>query len=199
MQDLISRCILAYQSIGLNAMALTSDMGSNNKAMWRELNVSVTRHERKTSFTYSLNTIHVIADVPHLLKNLRSATLSRPVILPQSICIREALVTRHVSTGCIKYLWEKETSGETSIRSLHHLTKEHLYPSQYQKMNVATAVQLFSKATAAPIEKEVHLRILNKQCLATAFWMRLIDDWFSIMTSRSLGTSITLNNREKKF
>lgn len=96
-------------------------------------------------------------------------------------------------------MWQEEIDGKTSLRSLHHLNREHLHPNSREKMNVGTAVQFFSKTTAGAIEKAVHLEKLNKECLTTAFWIRLIDDWFTIMTSRSLETSITLINRERKF
>ena len=198
MFDLISRCILACQQIGLIVKAIVSDMGSNNKALWKELDVGVTKHERKTSFL-SPDTTYVVADVPHLLKNLRTTTLSRPLILPKFVCTREGLSSRHVTTGCIKDLWISETSSETSLRSLHHLSKEHLFPTQYGKMSVAVAVQLFSTKTAAALEKSVRLRVLNDNVLTTAWWIRFIQQWFSIMTARHIVKGITINNKNEKF
>ena len=104
MRNLIFRCIDSCQKIGLIVKAVVSDMGSTNKAMWKELNVGVTRQERQTSFVHS-ETVYTFADVPHLIKNLRSAALSGHLILPEFVCIREGSSTRCVTAGSIKYLW----------------------------------------------------------------------------------------------
>ena len=87
MKRVVFETIKAARDIGLKIRASTSDMGSCNKAMWSTLGVSVTRSERKTYYVTdeSDENIHVIADVPHLIKNMRSAFLSRNIILPETI------------------------------------------------------------------------------------------------------------------
>lgn len=155
MKELVGTTIEAVRKIGLHVKASVSDMGSNNKAMWKSFGVCVSRDRRNTSFTVGENSdpIHSIADVPHLLKNMRNAILSKILILPEDICAKENLPPRHVSSGYIKQLWISEINSATSLRSLHHLNKNHLFPSHFSSMNVALAVQFFSPKTACSFRK----------------------------------------------
>ena len=70
MKNLLINTIEACRSVGLRIKAVVSDMGSNNKALWKAVDIKVNRLERQTSFTYNdQDKIHVMADVPHLIKN----------------------------------------------------------------------------------------------------------------------------------
>ena len=72
MKRAVFETIKTAREIGLKIRASTSDMGSCNKAMWSTLGVSVTRSERITSYVTdeSDENIHLIADVPHLIKKI---------------------------------------------------------------------------------------------------------------------------------
>ena len=199
MKYLVDKCIETCKELGLTVKAVVSDMGSNNRAMWKELNVNVSRNSRSTAYSTEDGDIHVIADVPHLLKNLRSATLSRPLEIPAEICESQGLPTKIVSSGYIKNLWIKEINDDTSLRSLHHLNKDHLFPSHFSTMNVATAVQFFSVTTAAALEKAVQFKKIDKNALTTAWWIRLVQEWFEMMTARHVKKGITEKNRHVKL
>lgn len=200
MKRLALSTVQAATGVGLKVKAIVSDMGSNNKALWNALGVNVTRSDRNTSFTADdKETIHVFADAPHLLKNIRSAFLSHVITLPEDICKEHDLPSKNVSSSYVKELWEMEKNSKDGLRSLHHLHKEHLFPSHFSKMNVATAVQLFSLKTAAALEKGVRLRQIHKDALTTAWWIRVMYEWFNIMSARHRKKSITLRNKERKF
>jgi MarR-like DNA-binding transcriptional regulator SgrR of sgrS sRNA len=115
---------------------------------------------------------------------MQCALLSRILILPDEICVKENLPSKHISSGYIKKLWISEINSDKSLRSLHHLNKDHLFPSHFSLMNVAKAVQLFSIKTAAALEKAVHLRQISKEALTTAWFVRFINEWFILMTAR---------------
>jgi hypothetical protein len=64
--DIITRCF----QIGLNVIAVNSDMGSANRAMWKKLGVLSTRDNIVNSFCHPCtpsDSVVVLADVPHLM------------------------------------------------------------------------------------------------------------------------------------
>ena len=200
MRCFINHTISAAQSIGLKVRASVSDMGSSNKAMWNALGVCVSKDKRQTFYTLdNCDIIHCVADVPHLLKNMRSAFLSTMIVLPSYVCRENNLPSPNVSSGYVKQLWISQIKSTSSLRSLQHLNKAHLFPSHFQTMNVATAVQLFSIKTAAAIEEAVQFKQIDECAKTTAWWIRKVCDWFSIMTARDRKSSITLRNKGEKY
>jgi hypothetical protein len=155
--------------------------------------------KRQTICEIESKNIHVFADIPHLLKNLRNAFLSRIIILPQQICDNNDLPTNQIPSGYIKQLWISEIESDSSLRSLFHLNKAHLFPTHYNSMNVALAVQLFSVKTAAALEKAVSLKQIGKAALATAWFLRLVNQWFTMVTARHVKVGITQKNKEEKI
>lgn len=199
MKKVISETIDAARNIGLKVRASTSDMGPSNKAAWSSLGVCVSRNVRQTSYHLGVEEVHTVADVPHLIKNMRKAFLTHILILPQTVCVDHDLPSVQVSSGFLKELWISEISSDSTLRSLHHLNRCHLFPTHFTSMNVATAVQLFSIKTAAAIEKAVSLKQVAKEALTTAWWIRFIAQWFEIMTARQRKQAITKRNQEKKI
>lgn len=51
---------------------------------------------------------------------------------------------------------------DTSLHSLRHFNKGHIFPSHFELMNVETSIQLFSVKTAAAT---VHIKVLAKEAL----------------------------------
>jgi len=78
--DIVNFVIVKAAEIDLNVVSLTNDMGGGNRAMWRSLGVQCGR------FTETLNkfsnpsssskSVYVLADVLHLLKNLRNRLIN---------------------------------------------------------------------------------------------------------------------------
>lgn len=200
MKHLICKTIAATASVGLRVRVVVSDMGSSNRAMWNTFGITVSKHEIKNYFKDDNgNNIYVMSDVPHLIKSIKNASLTQAIKIPIEVCLRESLPSELVSFGFIKELWISEINSPSSLCSLHHLSRNHLFPSQFAKMNVATAVQLFSPKTVVALEKAVSLKQLNSSALTTAWWVRLINEWFQVMTARTRKKAITLRNCTKKI
>ncbi|KFM74233.1 hypothetical protein X975_08991, partial [Stegodyphus mimosarum] len=161
-------------------------MGSSNRALWSLLDVSVSRTHRKTSYNIRGPDvfIHSIADVPHLIKNRRSVFLSNILILPEELHQQHGLPSRIMSSVYVKQHWSSEIESDAALRSLHHLNRNHLFPTHFSLMNVAYAVQLFSVKTASALEKAVILQQVAKGALTSARWIRLVAEWSTIMTAR---------------
>ena len=93
--EIINKC----KVIGITVKSVTSDMGSPNLAAWKNLGIKIGNDEKsKCSFECCENKIHVLADVPHLLKNLRNhITNGYKLILHNSIVQKHNLPSIIVS------------------------------------------------------------------------------------------------------
>ena len=86
--DLVQQIIQCCVNIGLNVVAIITDMGASNRAMWKKLGIISNRNSVVSSFHYpALNhRVSVLADVPHLVKKLRNHFVSgQPIKLPGDV------------------------------------------------------------------------------------------------------------------
>lgn len=200
-KQLIQRCIHFVESCGLNVVSVSSDMGSNNRAMWVSLGVEITQNENKRNNKFQMNghDIYITPDVCHLLKNLKNAVLNTIIYLPNALVVDEELPCNTVNGNYIIDLWNFEVDKSYELRSLHHLKRNDIEPNHYNKMNVGSAVRFFSVKTAAAIELAVSNKILPPEALTTAFFCRLIELWFSICSSKISKAGITCKNKDFKL
>lgn len=105
-----------------------------------------------------------------------------------------------VDGNLIETFWKIEIEGKREIRRLHHLKEEDIYPSDFDKMNVGAAVRFFSIKTAVALETALEEGNLPRNsAITTAWFIRRIAEWFSILTSRIRKTSITARNCDRKY
>jgi len=87
--DIVIRIIALCDSIGVNVLAVTSDMGSANRVMWKCLGVCSGRDVCTPSFPHPCNSqkaVYVFADVPHLVKKLRNHVVNgQDIVLPDDV------------------------------------------------------------------------------------------------------------------
>lgn len=175
-------------------------MGNENRSLWTDFGVSVHKEGlRCTHIRTSPNNIYFMADVCHLLKNLKAAKLNNFIELPKYYCEKNNLPSQRVDVSYVEVLRNGEVDKKKELRSLYHLNYEDLFPDNYQKMNVGAAVRFFSLKTAAAIEYAVEMNVLPKVALTKAHFIRLIESWFSLINSRLRKTSITKKNCEQKY
>lgn len=190
--DLIERSITRVEEFGLRVLGVTSDMGPSNQAYWKNVGVKIDKDGlRKNTMNIKNKNVCAIADVPHLLKNMKHAVMKGGIQLPNFFVQREKLPSNYVHGKYIKSLWEAETRAAKPLRLLHHLKRQDVYPDNFQKMHVGAAIRFFSTKTAAAIETGVHLKLLPVEALTTAKFIHIIEEWFTMMNSRSRKTSIT--------
>lgn len=74
-RELLYKIIECLHAVGFNVVAIVSDMGPTNMALWKSLNVTI----HQTSFLHPVTkkSLHVFADVPHLLKLIRNHILEQ--------------------------------------------------------------------------------------------------------------------------
>lgn len=200
MKQFIEECLSACRNAGLQVISYGSDMGPENRTLWNKLDVKVQRTgARQNYFRFNDSNVFVVPDVCHLLKNLKNAMLNKCITLPAPYCEKLDLPTRVVTGEHVKTLWKWETDNKKELRFLCHLKHEFLYPDNFQKMNVSAAINFFSIRTASALETAVKNNVLHKDALSTAHFIRIIHEWFSLLSSKLRKTSITKNNKETKY
>ena len=121
------------ESLGLSVVRLVTDNLSVNSAMFRQLSggtmMPVVPHPVDEE-----RDIFLSFDYCHIIKNVRSQLL------------------RHEYGTYIKQLHEEQYKANNTVKPVRFLSKKHVYPSSFEKMNVKRAVQVFSPPVTAALE-----------------------------------------------
>ncbi len=158
--------------IGIQIVAVVSDMGTKNVRLWNQLSVS---QSRPFFILPSGEKVNVFADVPHLLKLLRNHFLDQGYQLPNG--------TRFTKDDLLQLL-EKD-SGE--LRLCHKLKPIHFLCKGSQRQRVILAAQLFSHSVASA------LRLLFPQKEELANFIDLVNSCFDIFNARTLKSAHPLD------
>ena len=152
-QQIILEIIEKAASVGLHVSAVTSDMGSCNRAMWSTFGLATNRYVNVTHIQHPLDqakNLYFIADVPHVIKNLRTSFVNgNELELPENIVSSHNLSSNRVSLLPVKDLIEFQE--HLDIKLAPNLTKATIEPSHFQKMKVSSAMHLFSNSVSSGI------------------------------------------------
>lgn len=190
-KDRIVEIIAACESIGIKVHALISDMGSCNQAVWNRFGLRAGKGgQRSCSVQHPhdrTRRLYFLADVPHLLKNLRGhLTKNQTIYLPAKVVEENNLPTNKVSLAPIEEVIELEEGAEFKIAP--RLTKASISPKHFDKMKVGPAYTLFHHDTAAALRYYVEkgeLEELEAEAVTTAWFVDQVQKWFVMLTSRT--------------
>ena len=184
--DIVIRIIALCDSIGVNVLAVTSDMGSANRAMWKCLGVCSGRDVCTPSFPHPCNSekaVYVFADVPHLVKKLRNHVVNgQDIVLPDDVVNEFGLPCAVVSVEPLHVLVKYQANKD--LKPAPKLTEKHLQPSHFEKMKVSHAMAIFSKSVSAAIRLLVDGGVIHNSALTTAWFLETVNRWFDLMSSR---------------
>lgn len=199
--NFLLQCIDELEKCGLRVIVFSSDLDGRNKSFLNSMNISASQMGKCiNSFSFNKRDIFVIPDICHLLKNLKSSVLSQPVFLPSDYVEKHNLGDFNVVRGSyVIELWNHEVSNNMEKRLLHHLRREDVYPSNFDKMNVGAAVRFFSPKTASALQTATKMGILPPGAVATAQFILTMYEWFTIVSSQLRKTSITARNCDVKY
>ena len=172
LKDKIESNIEHCNALGLNVRAVTSDQGSNNRAAFKNLNIS----PETPSFKVNNKEIFVLYDAPHLIKSLRNMLMTRNLKTPDGT----------VSWDIIRQLYELD---QNSVRLCPKLTTKHIFPNAFEKMKVKYATQIFSHSVASAIltaVKSGKFSGCQESALATATFIEKINKLFDCLNSYCL-------------
>lgn len=146
LKDIILEIIKTSHKIGLHVIAVTSDMGSANRAMWRAFGISCTRNETAATTTHPFaeeRPLYFLADVPHLLKNIKAAFITGHVFtLPEEICRKAGLPSLQANIEPLRDL--ADFQKDRDLKPAPKLNSDLLHPSHFNKMKVSNATRVIS-------------------------------------------------------
>lgn len=130
--------ITKLHEIGYTVVAVTSDCGSSNVGVWKEMNVD----HNNPAFLHPVTQEEIVfmADVPHLLKLLRNWLLDTGFVLQNG---------EKISKSPLEALLKLKDNSE--VTAAHKLTELHLTCQRAQRQNVRLAAQLISHTTATAL------------------------------------------------
>jgi hypothetical protein len=197
--DIVSEIIVRCNGIGLNVAAVTSDMGSSNRAMWKKLGIVSGKDALVNCFAHPCvagTFVYVLADVPHLVKNLRNHIVNGQVItLPPHVVKQYSLPSDTVSVEPLKKLVDYQSDKD--LKPAPNLNAKHLQPSHFDKMKVSNALNVFSHSVSAALRLMVETENWDKSVLTTCWFIEVIDRWFNLMSSRYSVMALSLFDTEK--
>lgn len=162
-------------------------MGSSNQAMWKTFGIESKRDSLVSCIPHPVsgdNVLHFLADVPHVIKNLRNAFATHKVFtIADDICRKHNLHFNCIKLAHVLDLLEFQ-SGKDLKLAPNLSDKTVSSTGHFSKMNVANAMHLFSKSVSAALRYLVSKEGRSEEYLTTAWFIDTVDHWFDLMSSR---------------
>lgn len=187
MKPIVLDVIKQATDTGLHVLAVTSDMGTVNRAMWRSFGIICGKHCKtvnKIKHPSDDNKwLYFLADVPHLIKNIKAA-----LIRGHTFAMSPAIVQTYKLQSCsaslspVKDLAKFQENKELKLAP--HLTSAVLAPSHFEKMKVSNALSLISHSVSAGIRYMVECEGRSASNLTTAWFLEMMNHWFDLVSSR---------------
>lgn len=170
---IIEKAVEHLSAAGLSVKAVVCDQGTSNTKAFNDLGATT----ENPYFLDSKNEkVFTVYDTPHLIKSLRNNFLTHDFVYKGN----------RVSFSDVRKLYSLECNS-TTTRAAHQLTPAHLWPNNFQKMNVALATQIFSHTTASALKTAIATgQIKSSTASHTADFLSDINSLFDAMNSRKL-------------
>lgn len=200
MKPIVINIVNKASEIGLTVLTVTTDMGACNRAMWNSFGINCGRLQKlKTSVQHPSNTkskLYFLADAPHVIKNLKAAMVNgQDVVLPDWVVTENSLPSNIVSASHLQMLLDFQK--DLQLKLSPGLTSKTLTPSHFDKMKVSNAMSFFSHSNAAGLEYLVHHEQFPSALLTTAWFLKTVNRWFDLVSSRRRVISLSLAVPEK--
>lgn len=170
MKDLLEQIITSLHDIGIEIVCLISDMGSNCLELSKILGITT----ENPKFCLGNKEVFFYFDPPHLIKAARNNLLKYDFMWDnQKACWSDISAFFEKDQTCLNKLAPK-------------LTKSHINPSQFERMRVKYASQVYSHTVSAALETYVMLGALHPEAKGTATICSKFDSLFDIFNSSNL-------------
>lgn len=168
--------------------------------MWQHFGVHAGKHSRVANIaqhpSFGQKQIRVLADVPHIVKNMCGHLISR-----QMIILHPDDVRKNKLPGCVVSLQPVKRLADfqehSTFKLAPNLKKEVLEPNHFDKMKVSIAMNVFSHSTAVALRTMVAEHGWPEDVLVTAWFIEQVNRWFDLMCSRHPVMALSLHNPEK--
>lgn len=197
-KDILYEIISKSEDLGLNVVAITSDMGAANQAFWKLCGVTAGRHAQIKNHirhpTDIRRKIYILADVPHLFKNIKSMLVTnRTIDLTADMQNKHNLPSNVVDVQHIEELIKYQKP--LNFKLAPKLTEEDLTPSHFQKMRVKRSTNVVSHDVSSAL-KFLADELSKPEYKTTAWFLDLVEQWFALMTSRHPTLALSKHNMQ---
>ncbi len=117
------------------------------------------------------------------------------VVLPDWVVTDNSLSSKIVSSSHLQMLLDFQ--NDLQLKLSPGLTSKTLAPSHFDKMKVSNAMSFFSHSNAAGLEYLVDHEQFPPALLTTAWFLKTVNRWFDLVSSRRRVTSLSLALPEK--
>lgn len=169
LKTIVTESIKRLHLIGLRVRLVISDQGSNFVKLTKVLGVSI----ETPYFLVDSSKVFYMFDVPHLLKNTRNNFFKYHFLINNN----------KTSKKYLNIFYTKDKLQ--SYRLAPKLTDAHLNPTNFQKMKVKFASQIFSATLAAALNTYISFGALESDAMHTADFIDKMDKMFDIFNSSS--------------
>ena len=123
-----------------------------------------------------------MVDQPHVLKSIRAMLMSHKIYLPEETveehCLPSNVVDMEHVRAVVRY------QEDQVMKLAPRLKEEDTDPKHFSKMDVGSALHVFSHDTASAIRWLVNKRDYPIAYLSTAWFIDQVAEWFRLMSSR---------------
>jgi hypothetical protein len=154
--------------------------------MWCAYGIHVSRGIPTVSVPHPIapgKTLYFLADVPHAIKNLKEALVKGDIVYGEKI----------ISINPIAHLIRLDQKRD--IKLAPKLKNSDIAGGHFSKMKVSSAMHVFSNSVAAGLKFMVENSLIREtsslQALDTAWFISLMNQWFDIMSSRSIKMALS--------
>jgi hypothetical protein len=170
-REKILHIIHHLSEVGVNVVGMVSDMSTINRRLWNELFIDVNNGQFSFKHPNTKEPIWLFADFPHLIKLLRNH------LLDHNISLGPDFNNTIISVDTLKDLLNLQTKSD--LRLTFKLTEKHLNMNKRERMDVRTAMELFSNTTSAAI------KFLLPEHDDMANFFKLVNDATDILNTRT--------------
>ena len=177
-KEIITEIIQCASNIGLNIIYVTCDMGSSNRALWKDFEIGCSRNSVKKNFIqhpyYAEKRIYFLDDIPYVVKNIRNHLANgQSIIIPQNLVVKYGLPSDTINIEPIRKL--AVFQQDLDLKPAPNLISKLLEPSHFDKMKVSMALHVFSHSVNSALRLMVEVEKWNNETLTTAWFVELMD------------------------
>ncbi|CAB3998968.1 Transposable element P transposase [Paramuricea clavata] len=165
------------ESIGLNVVAVISDIGSNFQKFVKEMGIT----PENPWFVHGEKKIIFPFDTPHIVKAIRKNLIKYNFYFDKKVA----------SWQDIEALYQMDTKNP--IRWCPKLTRQHISPHNFERMKVIFATQVLNHSVSAGLMMAVSGGLLPATAAGTAEFTSKVDEIFDCLNSSTFKNCKELN------
>lgn len=168
LKDILFESVRKLRQTGLNVRGVVSDQGAN---FYKLVKSTLQLTEDNPTFYIDEMKLVYLFDVPNLLRSTRNMFFSH-------------IFTSHdgeTRKGYLEMMYNVDKTRQ--FRLAPRLTNDHVYPNNFQKMEVGLASQVFSHSVAVAMHTYIDFNVLPKGAIPTANFILRMNQLFGVLNS----------------